>query len=231
MKLMDYGIPTVMMTNMRLQISFHVQRGEVLGFLGPSGAGKSTTQGILTGLLPLQRGEVTVAGYDVKKPTAQLFNKMGVSFEQTNIYGKLSALENLQFFAKLYDVSTKDPMQLLKMVGLEQDAKKKASAYSKGKKHRLVFARSMLNDPEIWFLDEHTTGLLLDFYSGERFDFEAGRMEKHPLELRGHSVPGFLRVPSAAQKNPKRLGMSICQALSVGCRPPFAATFVSRHSL
>lgn len=140
-------------------VSFHVQRGEVLGFLGPSGAGKSTTQGILTGLLPLQRGEVTVAGYDVKKPTAQLFNKIGVSFEQPNIYGKLSALENLQFFAKLYDVTTKDPMQLLKMVGLEQDAKKKASEYSKGMKHRLVFARSMLNDPEIWFLDEPTTGL------------------------------------------------------------------------
>lgn len=140
-------------------ISFQVDKGEVLGFLGPSGAGKSTTQGILTGLLPLQKGEVTVAGFNVKKPCAAMFNKIGVSFEHPNTYGKLSALENLEFFAKLYDVPTNDPMQLLIMVGLEQDAKKKASAFSKGMKHRLVFARSMLNNPEVWFLDEPTTGL------------------------------------------------------------------------
>ncbi len=139
--------------------SFQVEKGEVLGFLGPSGAGKSTTQGILTGLLPLQKGEVTVAGFNVKKPCAEMFNKIGVSFEQPNIYGKLTALENLEFFAKLYDVPVNDPKQLLKMVGLEQDMKKKGSEYSKGMKHRLVFARSMLNNPEIWFLDEPTTGL------------------------------------------------------------------------
>ncbi len=140
-------------------VSFEVEKGEVLGFLGPSGAGKSTTQGILTGLLPLQKGEAVIAGFDVKKPSAEMFNKIGVSFEQPNVYGKLTALENLEFFSRLYDVPTQDPMQLLKMVGLEQDAKKKASDFSKGMKHRLVFARSMLNNPEIWFLDEPTAGL------------------------------------------------------------------------
>lgn len=140
-------------------VSFRVEKGEVLGFLGPSGAGKSTTQGILTGLLPLQKGEATIAGFDVKHPGAGMFNKIGVSFEQANAYGKLTGFENLAFFAKLYDVPVNDPMQLLKMVGLENDAKKKASEYSKGMRHRLVFARSLLNNPEIWFLDEPTTGL------------------------------------------------------------------------
>lgn len=139
--------------------SFTVESGEVLGFLGPSGAGKSTTQGILTGLLPLQQGEVTVAGYDMRHPKREMFNKIGVSFEQSNVYGKLTALENLNFYKKLFDVPTADAMELLEMVGLDQVAGKKAEEFSKGMKHRLTFIRSMINHPEIWFLDEPTTGL------------------------------------------------------------------------
>ncbi|GAB6088826.1 ABC transporter ATP-binding protein [Spirochaeta dissipatitropha] len=140
-------------------VSFEVAKGEVFGFLGPSGAGKSTTQGILTGLLPLQEGEVSVAGYDMHKPNRKMFNKIGVSFEQSNVYGKLTARENLNFFAKLFDVPTMNPSELLEMVGLDKVADKKAETFSKGMKHRLTFVRSMLNRPEIWFLDEPTTGL------------------------------------------------------------------------
>ena len=139
--------------------SFEIAKGEVFGFLGPSGAGKSTTQGVLTGLLQLQKGEVTVAGFDVKKPSRTMFNKIGVSFEQSNVYGKLTALENLEFYRKLFDVPTRDPKDLLEMVGLDHVAKKRASEFSKGMKHRLTFVRSMLNNPEMWFLDEPTTGL------------------------------------------------------------------------
>ena len=140
-------------------VDFEVTKGEVFGFLGPSGAGKSTTQGVLTGLLPLQKGNVSVAGYDIKKLERAMFNKIGVSFEQSNVYGKLTALENLEFYRKLFDVPTKDPVELLKMVGLEHVGKKKAGEFSKGMKHRLTFVRSMLNNPELWFLDEPTTGL------------------------------------------------------------------------
>ena len=140
-------------------ISFHVEKGKTFGFLGPSGAGKSTTQNILTGLLELQKGEVTVAGYDIRKKSQKRFNSIGVSFEQSNVYGKLTALENLQFYASLFDVPTADPMELLKLVGLEEHAKQRASTFSKGMKHRLTFARSMINNPELWFLDEPTTGL------------------------------------------------------------------------
>lgn len=140
-------------------VNFEVSNGEVFGFLGPSGAGKSTTQGVLTGLLQLQKGNVSIAGYDVKKPKREMFNKIGVSFEQSNVYGKLTAIENLEFYRKLFDVPTRDPKELLKMVGLDHVANKKAGEFSKGMKHRLTFIRSMLNSPSLWFLDEPTTGL------------------------------------------------------------------------
>lgn len=140
-------------------VNFEVENGEVFGFLGPSGAGKSTTQGILTGLLPMQKGIAEVAGYDMKKPPREMFNKIGVSFEQSNVYGKLTALENLDFYKKLFDVPTLDSMELLRMAGLEHVANKKAATFSKGMKHRLTFVRSMINNPALWFLDEPTTGL------------------------------------------------------------------------
>jgi fluoroquinolone transport system ATP-binding protein len=140
-------------------VNFEVAKGEVFGFLGPSGAGKSTTQGILTGLLQLQEGEVNVAGYDMKHIRNEMFNHIGMSFEQSNVYSKMSALENLEFYRKLFDVPTKDPKELLNLVGLGDKAKIRAGEFSKGMKHRLTFARSMLNNPALWFLDEPTTGL------------------------------------------------------------------------
>ena len=140
-------------------VNFEIKKGEIFGFLGPSGAGKSTTQNILVGLLQLQKGSVEVAGYDVKHIKNKMFNKIGMSFEQSNVYSKMSGLENLEFYRKLFDVKTRDPMELIKLVGLDGKEKVKAGKYSKGMKHRLTFARSMINNPEIWFLDEPTTGL------------------------------------------------------------------------
>ena len=140
-------------------ISFEVAKGETFGFLGPSGAGKSTTQGVLTGLLKLQGGEVSVADYDIRRVQNERFNKIGVSFEQSNVYGKLTARENLEYYAKLFDVPTRDPMELIRLIGLEGKENVRAGEFSKGMKHRLTFARSMINNPELWFLDEPTTGL------------------------------------------------------------------------
>lgn len=140
-------------------VSFEVKEGEIFGFLGPSGAGKSTTQNILTGLLQLQQGDVTVAGYDIKKISDKMFNKIGMSFEQSNVYSKMSAKENLDFYRKLFDVETREPKELLELVGLGDKANVRAGEFSKGMKHRLTFARSMINNPTLWFLDEPTTGL------------------------------------------------------------------------
>ena len=140
-------------------ISFEIPKGEVFGFLGPSGAGKSTTQGVLTGLLQLQKGNVTVAGYDVKEIKRNMFNRIGMSFEQSNVYSKMTAKENLKFYSRLFDVPTRDPDELLKIVGLDGKGSVRAGEFSKGMKHRLTFARSMINNPDLWFIDEPTTGL------------------------------------------------------------------------
>ena len=140
-------------------VNFDVKEGEVFGFLGPSGAGKSTTQNILTGLLLLQEGEAIVAGYDIKHIKNEMFNKIGMSFEQSNVYSKMTAKENLDFYKKLFDVKTKDSQELLDLVGIGDKANVKTGEFSKGMKHRLTFARSMINNPTLWFLDEPTTGL------------------------------------------------------------------------
>ncbi len=140
-------------------VSFDVPKGEIFGFLGPSGAGKSTTQGILTGLLRLQKGNVQIAGYDVRELKRRMFNQIGMSFEQSNVYSKMTARENLKFYSKLFDVPTRDPDELIKLVGLDGKGKVRAGDFSKGMKHRLTFARSLINNPELWFLDEPTTGL------------------------------------------------------------------------
>lgn len=141
-------------------VSFQIARGEVFGFLGPSGAGKSTTQAIVTGLLELQQGEVVVDGtVRAGRPDKAFFNRIGVGFEIPNVYTKLSGLDNLRFHARLYDRPTVDPMELLTMIGMHDVAHRKAGAYSKGMMQRLGFARSMINNPELWFLDEPTMGL------------------------------------------------------------------------
>lgn len=140
-------------------MDFTVGRGEIFGFLGPSGAGKSTTQRILIGLLRGHGGEVAVWGKDPAAWGSDYYERIGVSFELPNHYQKLSGLENLRFFASLYAQPTLDPMQLLNAVGLADDAHTRAGKYSKGMQMRLTFARSLINDPELLFLDEPTAGL------------------------------------------------------------------------
>jgi fluoroquinolone transport system ATP-binding protein len=141
-------------------VSFAIDKGEILGFLGPSGAGKSTTQGVLSGLLELQKGDIYIAGEKrVGKPGKAFFNRIGVGFERPNVYKKLSGLDNLKFHAALYNRKTEDPMKILEMVGLAEEGTKKTGAYSKGMMQRIGFARSMINNPDIWFLDEPTMGL------------------------------------------------------------------------
>lgn len=140
-------------------ISFEVKRGEIFGFLGPSGAGKSTMQKILTGVLRNYRGTVCVFDNEVKNRTRDYYEKIGVDFEFPNFYSKFSALENLNYFASLYNTKPTDPMELLERVGLQNDADKKVGEYSKGMKMRLSFVRCIMHRPELLFLDEPTSGL------------------------------------------------------------------------
>ncbi len=141
------------------KISFNVDRGEIFGFLGPSGAGKSTTQKILIGLLKGYEGNIEVLGKDLKSWKSDYYEQIGVSFELPNHYQKLTALENLQFFSSLYSVPTEEPIELLKMVNLAEDADRRVSQFSKGMQMRLTFVRSLLHNPQLIFLDEPTAGL------------------------------------------------------------------------
>jgi len=140
-------------------ISFDIEKGEIFGFLGPNGAGKSTTQKIIIGLLKEYNGHVELMDKDLKSWKTDIYNRIGVCFELPNHYQKLTALENLQLFSSFYRRRTIPPMKLLSMVELEKDANTRVGAFSKGMRTKLNFVRSLINDPEILFLDEPTTGL------------------------------------------------------------------------
>ena len=140
-------------------LCFSVKKGEIFGFLGPSGAGKSTTQKIMIGLLKRYRGAFTILGKPAADWNRELYEHIGVAFEQPNLYGKFSGLENLRYFASFYRRSCLDPGYLLARLGLDDAAGQRVDEYSKGMRTRLSFARALMHDPEILFLDEPTTGL------------------------------------------------------------------------
>jgi fluoroquinolone transport system ATP-binding protein len=140
-------------------LRFGIDRGEIFGFLGPSGAGKSTAQKILIGLLKGYQGHVSVFGKDLREWGADYYERIGVSFELPNHYLKLTAIENLRYFASLYCNRSRDPRATLERVGLGEEGDLPVSQYSKGMKNRLNVARALLHDPELLFLDEPTTGL------------------------------------------------------------------------
>lgn len=140
-------------------VTFNVEKGEIFGFLGPSGAGKSTIQKILIGMITTYSGNVVVNGVEVKNHSNTFYEKLGIDFEYPSLYEKLTAKQNLEFFASLYKNTNCNTDDLLSSVGLLQDSDKKVSEFSKGMKSRLNFIKSLVNNPEILFLDEPTSGL------------------------------------------------------------------------
>ena len=140
-------------------ISFDVAEGEVIGFLGPNGAGKSTVVKMLTGQLTPQNGSATLLGMDIVKDRKQVQQEIGISFEFTNLYEQMSAVENLNLFAALYKVPDFDAVDLLQKVGLGGRDKEHVASYSKGMKQRLMMARALVSDPKMLFLDEPPDGL------------------------------------------------------------------------
>ncbi|MDI6452477.1 ABC transporter ATP-binding protein [Peloplasma aerotolerans] len=139
-------------------ISFEISKGEIFGFLGPSGAGKSTTQKILIKLLDQYKGAIYYNNQNIAEINDSFFESIGVSFEMPIHFSKMTAMENINFFLKLYKKNN-DIEKLMKRVGLWEDKDKMVSEYSKGMKIRLNFVRAMLNSPEMLFLDEPTNGL------------------------------------------------------------------------
>lgn len=140
-------------------MSFSVSAGEIFGFLGPSGAGKSTLQKVLIGMLTTYQGSAMVNGTQCRERTKDFYEEIGVDFEFSSMYEKLTARENLQFFSSLYEKKPRPIDTLLEMVGLQHDADKRVSEYSKGMKARLNFIKALLHDPLLLCLDEPTSGL------------------------------------------------------------------------
>ncbi len=140
-------------------VGFTVAPGEILGFLGPNGAGKSTTIKMLTGQLRPDAGHISVLGMTMPEQTLEIQARVGVCFEEKNLYENMSARENLDFFARLFGIKRKDFDNDLRLVGLIDRADDRVSSYSKGMRQRLMMVRAMINDPDILFLDEPTDGL------------------------------------------------------------------------
>jgi fluoroquinolone transport system ATP-binding protein len=141
------------------RISFEVGEGEIFGLLGPSGAGKTTTQRVLTRQNRHFAGEVRVLGRRLTDWGRDFFEEIGVGFELPNHYVKFTAVENLRFFASLYARKSRDPLELLALVGLADAADRKVDEFSKGMRMRLNFVRAIQHDPSLLFLDEPTAGL------------------------------------------------------------------------
>lgn len=140
-------------------ISFHVDPGEILGLLGPNGAGKSTTIKMLTGQLRPDYGSVTLLGRKLETDDPELQSRIGVCFEEKNLYLDMTATENLVFFSRLYGMRRFDPGEILRAVGLAEWADERVGRYSKGMRQRLMMARALIHEPDILFLDEPTDGL------------------------------------------------------------------------
>src|ERR1700681_4269842 len=144
-------------------VSFRADRGETIGLLGPNGAGKTTTVSIIAGLLSPDSGEVLIEGKQVKSDTDPVKLKIGLVPQDMALYDKLSARDNLTFFAALYSLAGAKAKQaiddVLNLVGLSDRAGDKVETFSGGMKRRLNLAAALLHDPQILLLDEPTVGV------------------------------------------------------------------------
>lgn len=144
-------------------ISFDVKEGEVFGFLGPNGAGKTTTIRMTVGLTQPSSGTALIEGRDVTKQPVAVKRIIGLVPEISNLYGELTAFENLIYQAELYGVPKKErkirSLGLLEEFGLKEHQEKPFQKLSRGLKRRLTIAAALIHNPKILFLDEPTTGL------------------------------------------------------------------------
>jgi ABC-2 type transport system ATP-binding protein len=139
-------------------IDFEVRPGEVFGLLGPNGAGKTSTVEILEGLRPRSAGEVTVLDFDPDRQKKQLKDRIGACLQATNLPDKITVREALDFFGSLYSRKA-DPDTLLKRLQLWDKKDAGYATLSGGQKQRVALALALINDPQMLFLDEPTTGL------------------------------------------------------------------------
>lgn len=144
-------------------ISFNVNKGEILGFLGPNGAGKSTTMNIITGYLPSTAGTVKVDGYDIMTHPAEVKKRIGYLPEAPPLYRDMTVTEYLKFVSNLNNVPKKNQKaqmaDIMELVGLTDHRKRLIDNLSKGYRQRVGLAQALIGNPEVLILDEPTVGL------------------------------------------------------------------------
>jgi ABC-2 type transport system ATP-binding protein len=155
---------TTRVTEAVQEVTFEVSKGELFGLLGPNGAGKTTTVKMLSTLLLPTSGTITILGLDILRDTMEVRKRIGFTFGGARgLYGRLTAVENLRYFAELYAmepaVTRKRIPELLELVNLLDRGNEKVETYSSGMQQRLHLARALLHDPELIFLDEPTVGI------------------------------------------------------------------------
>ncbi len=145
-------------------LTMHIEKGEVFGFLGPNGAGKTTTIRMLACLISPTSGTATVAGYDIQRDPLKVRQSVGILTENPSLYERLTALENMDFFAQAYGINNAEERQsrikeLLELFNLWERRNDKVAGYSKGMKQKLAIVRATVHQPPVLFLDEPTAGL------------------------------------------------------------------------
>jgi len=142
-------------------LNLSVYKGDVFGFLGPNGAGKSTTIRMLLSLVRQTSGTINLFGKSLDSDRKNILSRIGAIVEKPDFYGYLTAYKNLEILGKLSgkEITQKQIMQILELVGLDNRFDSKVKTFSHGMKQRLGLAQSLLHDPELIILDEPTTGL------------------------------------------------------------------------
>lgn len=145
-------------------VSFTVERGGIVGLLGENGAGKTTLLRSIATLLSPTEGKIKVNGFDTVRKPDEIKKQMGVLFGgETGLYDRLTARENLEYFATLYHLSKHETKvridELTKMFGMRDYLDRKVDGFSKGMRQKLAIARTIIHDPDIILFDEPTTGL------------------------------------------------------------------------
>jgi sodium transport system ATP-binding protein len=167
-------------------VSFSVKKGEIVGLLGENGAGKTTLLRTVATLLTPTEGSIQVAGYDTIKNPNEVKKRIGVLFGgETGLYDRLTAQENLEYFAALYGLSKHETKvridDLSRMFGMRDYLDRKVGGFSKGMRQKVAIARTLIHNPEIILFDEPTTGL--DITSSNVF-----RQLVHQLKREGKTI-------------------------------------------
>src|SRR5262249_14802382 len=144
-------------------ISFTIDEGEFYGLLGPNGAGKTTTISIMSTIVEPSSGEVSIAGYDLKKNPVECKKTIGIVPQEIALYNELSAYDNLVFWGGLYNVPKPVLIaridETLTLFGLADRKNDKVKTYSGGMKRRINIASALLHNPKVLFMDEPTVGI------------------------------------------------------------------------